>query len=247
MTDKKEIQIQAINDTSDKHMINHKQLFNLPMRLLIIGKSQLSGKTTLLVNLIAQNWGYKDLFKPDNIFIISPSVKTEKLDKLVKYLEIPKDNLFDDYDETRIDVLYDTLKEEHESTEDKEHKLLIFDDVAFTGKMKSDAKKVNNVMDKLFCNSRHQLISVIVLAQKYTQVSTCMRENCTGIIIFESSNKQVELLEEEHNTVTTKKEFMEQFKKATAEKHSFFTINYNYPSKERFRKDLTQIIDFDKT
>ena len=237
------IVIQQINDSSDKYFKKH-DIFDLPMRLLLIGKSQLSGKTSLLINLIAQEWGYKSYFKPEDIYIISPSSKTEKLTKFVNYMDIPLGNIFDAYDEDEINVLYELLKQEHDKDEEKEHKLLIFDDCSYSGKLSSLANKSDNVMEKLFCNGRHQLISVIIIAQKYTQLSTCLREQATGIIMWESSNQQIEKLEEEHNSITDKKKFIIAFRNAVKDKHSFFTINYKYQPEHRYFKGLSEQIIF---
>lgn len=245
MNSKSKGMIQKISDFTDKYFIKH-DLFDLPMRLLLIGKSQLSGKSTLMINLIAQDWGYKNIFKPENIYIVSPSIKTEKFRKFISYMEIPEENLFNEYDEENLNTLYELLKTDHESNEEKEHKLIILDDVAYSGKLSSSGSKSENIMDKLFSNSRHQLISIIVIAQKYTQLSTCMRENCTGIIMWECTNTQLEKIEEEHNSATSKKEFIKAFKGATSVKHSFFTINYKFDPKERFYKGLTEIINFDE-
>ena len=236
------MKILPINDSSDKHFKKHKKLFDLPMRLLLIGKSQLSGKTSTLINLIAREEMYKNYFDPENIFIVSPSIKTEKFRKFVQFMKIPHENLFPTYNENQLEVLYQTLKEEHEEEEKKEHKLIIFDDVAYTGKLSSAGKKDENIMDKLFCNSRHQLISVIVIAQKYTQLSTCLRENCTGIIMWECSNQQLEQLEAEHNAITTKKLFFKKFREATREPHSFFVINYKYSPELRYFSGFDTLI-----
>ena len=237
--------IDPINDTTDKDFITH-TLFNLPMRIAIVGKSQLSGKTSLLINLIAKDEGYKALFLPENIFIVSPSIHTEKFAKFIKYMKIPSSNLFITFNNLELSELYKILKDEHESTENenKQHKLIIFDDIGFTGKLSSSAQKTDNIMDLLMCNGRHQLISVIVIAQKYTQLSTCIRENLTGLIMFECSNQQLESLEQEHNSITTKKDFFIKFREATKEPHSFFTINYNRPPNLRYFKGLEEQILF---
>ena len=167
MNSKSKGMIQKISDFTDKYFIKH-DLFDLPMRLLLIGKSQLSGKSTLMINLVAQDWGYKNIFKPENIYIVSPSIKTEKFRKFISYMEIPEENLFNEYDEENLNTLYELLKTDHESNEEKEHKLIILDDVAYSGKLSSSGSKSENIMDKLFSNSRHVLISLIVIAQKYT-------------------------------------------------------------------------------
>ena len=63
--------ILKIIDKTDKYHVKHK-LFDLPFRLLINGKSQLSGKTTLILNLLLNpEFGYDKLFKGENIFIVT--------------------------------------------------------------------------------------------------------------------------------------------------------------------------------
>jgi hypothetical protein len=90
------------------------------------------------------------------------------------------------------------------------------------------------VLSKIACNGRHILISLIVTSQKYTSISTTIRENATGVICFESSNKQLDLLYEDHGNMP-RKEFDRMFRDATREKHSFFCINYSNPPDRRFQ------------
>ena len=59
--------ILKVNDPSDSF---HQTMpvFDIPFKLLINGKSQLSGKTTIILNLLLQpEFGYDKKFKGDNI------------------------------------------------------------------------------------------------------------------------------------------------------------------------------------
>ena len=74
------IEIFKVRDKSEKNYISKGDMFDLPMRLLIVGKSFLSGKTNLLTNLLLQDDQrlYKDNFKGENIYIFSASLNTDK-------------------------------------------------------------------------------------------------------------------------------------------------------------------------
>ena len=104
------------------------------------------------------------------------------------------------------------------------------DDISYSGDLKS---KVHGAVAKLFMNGRHLLISSIVLAQKYSDILTGARENCTGCILFTCSNKQAELIYNDHGTVE-KRLFMSAFRKTTQLPHSFMVINYSNGADRRF-------------
>ena len=48
----KPIEIKRMKDKNEKFYTNKGDLFNLPMKLLIIGRSQLSGKSNFLGNIL---------------------------------------------------------------------------------------------------------------------------------------------------------------------------------------------------
>jgi hypothetical protein len=64
-------------------------------------------------------------------------------------------------------------------------------------------------------------LSIITTSQKYSDLLTSSRENANGAIFFNCSNKQLELIEADHNYLGSKKEFMNMFRKVMNEKHSF--------------------------
>ena len=194
----KPIEIKRMKDKNEKFYTNKGDLFNLPMKLLIIGRSQLSGKSNFLGNILLSD----------------------------------DPRLYGD------DALYENIQDEYlELIEDGERPpnvLFIFDDMSFGGSTKTKA------MEKLFCNGRHLNISTIVTAQKYTQIGTTARENSTGIIMFNSTDKQLELLSEDNNYLQNKKDFRKLFRTLTEKPHSFMVCNYSNPKEKMYMNNHFQ-------
>lgn len=227
----KDYSVYAINDPTDSYFTPHEKLFDLPSKLLVIGKSLLSGKSSLIINLLARPEFYKDLIKPEYIYIVSPTLHQEKWQKLINHLDIPQENLYNSYNTDEMQDLYDMVKEEFEEMkaqgERPPQRVIIFDDLAFSGLFSSSSSHKDNLIDAMVCNGRHYLLSVWILAQKYTQLGTVLRENATALIIYEATNKQLEQISDDHDSTTNRKEFIKQMKLATKEKHNFFFINYS--------------------
>jgi hypothetical protein len=239
------LKIYKVKDKAESFYSKKPVIFDLPMRLLIVGKSQLSGKSNLLVNLLLRDEYYGSDFKGEDIYLVSPSATTDdKLIKLIKAKDIPQTNIMDDFDEDVISELYNMLQEEYqEAVDEKEkpsNKLIIFDDMSFSGALKSRAKA--SIVPKIFSNGRHINLSVIVTAQKYSDISTSARENANGAIFFSCSNKQLELIEADHNYNTNKRDFMKLFRDTMTDKHSFFVVNYTNPKEERYMDENFNVI-----
>tara|TARA_R110002096_G_scaffold304969_1_gene499852 strand:+ start:626 stop:1345 length:720 start_codon:yes stop_codon:yes gene_type:complete len=225
-----EFNIYKVKDKSDN---NHEEmpLFDLPMRLLINGKSQLSGKTTMILNLLMNpEFGYDKKFEGENIYIISDNKLDNKIKILMEYKDIPPENHFP-YDEQVLEMLYENLEEEAvEQMEDDgkiKPKLIIMDDVGYSGNLKS---KNFGMITKLVANGRHLNLSQIYTSQRFSMVSTSLRSNLTGAILFNTSMKELELIAEDFNYKKTKKSFMEMFRKETDKPRSFLVINFSNKS-----------------
>ena len=221
-------EILRVKDKCDGYYTEVPGLFDLPFRLLINGKSQLSGKTTIILNLLANEaFPYYKLFKGDDIYIISNNKLDNKLKMLADRLEIP-DNNCTMFDEDYIDGLYHDLEEEFmEQTEfggKPTNKLIIMDDCGYSNSLKN---KQAGIISRLICNGRHVNISQIYTSQKYTQVSTTLRTNLTGAILFGTSSKEVDLIAEDMSYFENKKTFIKMFRDATQEPRSFLVVNYS--------------------
>ena len=241
MHGRKKYSIVPMRDPSDKYGVKKETIFDLPARVCWVGKSQLSGKTTHLASLLCFPDFYTNEFKGDNIYIVSNSVNQPKYKMVRQYKDIPDENCFKYFDEDVVSELYDLIEElfrsEVDDGEKPQNRLVVFDDVAWDGSLR---KKHGGVIDKIFCQGRHINLSCFCLAQKYTQLSTCMRENLSGLVCFACSTMQLEHIINDHNTGSSKKAFIQAFHGATKEPHSTFVCNYSNPSKTRFMKGFTE-------
>jgi len=217
--------ILKVKDDSDKF---HKAMptFDIPFKLLINGKSQLSGKTTIVLNLLLNpQFGYADKFDGDDIYIISDNKLDNKLKMLAEYKEIPDTNIMG-YDESVLDMLYDTLEEAFLDEKEEGHiknRVIIFDDVGYSGNLKN---KNFGIISKLVANGRHLNLSQIYTSQRFSMISTTVRANITGAILFNTSAKELEMIAEDFNYLDNKKEFVQMFRRETAKPRSFLVINF---------------------
>ncbi len=211
-----------------------KDIFDMPFRALIVGKSELSGKSNLVGNLLLREEFYKNDFEGDDIFLICPSTNLdEKFKVMIEEKEIPECNVFYEFDEEILELIYNNLIEEFNEMVREgikpSQKLLILDDVAVNLK-----DKQKGVLNKIMMNGRHILLNVLMTSQKYSLFDTVQRENATGLMVFSCSDKQLQLIGEDHNIMKNKKQFRTTFRKTTEEPFSFMVINYSNPKKDRY-------------
>ena len=221
-------EILKVRDKCDSYYTEVPGLFDVPFRILINGKSQLSGKTTIILNLLANpDFGYDKMFKGENIYIISNNKLDNKLKMLSDRLEIPDDQCTT-FDEDYLETLYENLEEEFlEETEGggkPANRLIIMDDCGYSNSLKN---KQAGIISRLICNGRHINLSQIFTSQKYTQCSTTLRTNITGAILFGTSMKEVDLIAEDMNYFEDKKTFIKMFREATKNPRSFLVVNYS--------------------
>ena len=226
----KNYKILKVRDKCDSYYTKIDTLFDLPMRLLINGKSQNSGKTTIILNLLLNpNYPYHDKFDGDDIYIISNNKLDNKLEMLADKLDIPEPNRME-YDEDHIELLYDDWEEAfQEETMDgglPKNRLVIFDDCGYSGSLKN---KQAGIISKLICNGRHLNLSQIYTSQRFSQVSTTLRTNITGAILFNTSMKELDLISDDMNFMNNNKDFIKMFRKTTEQPRSFLAVNFSNP------------------
>ena len=232
---KKNYKILKVRDKNDSYYTPIERLFDLPFRLLINGKSQLSGKTTIVLNLLLNPvFGYDKLFDGDDIYIVSNNKLDNKLALMADKLDIPEDNRFE-YDEDYLEILYDDMEESfmEETMEGgkPQNRLVIFDDCGYSGSLKN---KQAGIISKMICNGRHLNLSQIYTSQRFSQVSTTLRTNLTGAILFNTSMKELELITEDMNYMSTKKEFIKTFRETTKEPRQFMVVNFSNKPEEMY-------------
>tara|TARA_R110000744_G_scaffold47172_2_gene103941 strand:+ start:1042 stop:1770 length:729 start_codon:yes stop_codon:yes gene_type:complete len=235
-----------VRDPFSKYKIKHK-MFDIPFSLIIVGKSELSGKTNFITNLLLnKQFGYEGVWNGEDIYIISASIHNDHKIKVIKRnLEIPSANMMEIYDNMLLTEIYGMIKDNYELAVQENMKpvqsLMIFDDISYGRTL----KKKGSIIEKIFSNGRHLLISVITTCQSYTSLLTECRENSKGVILFDMSSRQLELVMDDHNSVDRK-----QFKKAyrdcaSKEPYSFMVVNYSNHPNERFLNKHFEPINFE--
>jgi hypothetical protein len=73
-----------------------------------------------------------------------------------------------------------------------------------------------------------------VTAQKYSSISTPVRENANCLITFSATNKQMALMESDFNYLPNARDFEKVFREATNEKHGFLFVNVDAPIDKRY-------------
>ena len=240
----KSYNILKVRDKNDSYYTPIENLFDLPFRLLINGKSQLSGKTTIILNLLlSPEFPYFGKWEGDNIYIVSNNKLDNKLDMMAKKLDIPESNRMM-FDEDHLDILYDdweeSFKEETMDGGKPDNRLVIFDDCGYSGSLKSYKKQ--NIVDKMICNGRHMNLSQIYTSQRFSQVSTTLRTNLTGAILFNTSAKELDLITEDMNYMAKSKDFIEMFRRETKEPRSFIVVNFSNPPEALYMNQFFQPI-----
>ena len=233
-----------VKDPHDSYHIK-KELFDLPMSMIVVGKSQLSGKSNFLTWLLcSDSAGYSKDFLGENIYIISPSFSNDnKLKIIARQFDIPRTNIIEQFDEQLVEGIYQHVEEEYEDYESRGMKppqsLILFDDCSFD----PDFKK-SKIVKKIYQNGRHILLSTIVTAQIYTNISTAARENSKAVILYDCSDRQIERIAFDHSTIPMR-DFKEMFRATTAKKFSFVCINYSNDNNKRFLNSEFEPINMD--
>ena len=239
------MKIFKMKDKTDKYTIQKKELPNLPARIIINGSSG-CGKSSLLGWLLCQEGelGYKKNFKPENIYIWSGSLKGDyKLSKMIEFLEIPEDNLFDTFDNDVMNTLYDNLVDEFNDAlkekEKPEHKLIIMDDLGYQNKTNKNRVEDSSI-DKLFCNGRKYLISTIILNQRIIQANRTCLANASAVVLYKPNNQDLEIYENNFNYLKDKSQFRNIVRAHTKTKHNFMVIDFS--KDDIYRNDEFQTI-----
>ena len=223
----KDYDILKVKDKADGYYTHLKDIFDIPMRLIIVGPSMRSGKSTIILNMLLREKFYKDKFEGENIFIVSNNKMDNKIRILKEEKEIPNDN-FMTFSESNLEMVYDKVEEaclEAISENEKPvNSLIVLDDCSFSGDLRA---KMAGTLSRIFSNGRHCNLSCIVTAQKYSQLSTTIRTNASGAILFSNSAKEVESMSEDFNYLESKKSFVKMFRKVTKSRNSFLVVNFS--------------------
>jgi hypothetical protein len=221
------LNILPCRDTYDTYTIDKGDLLSkLPSKILIVGKSAISGKSTVLSNLVNRPEYYGNDFEGDNIYLISGSTNSdEKIKNIIKFKKIPEENVFSYLDDEVLEFIMEQIKEKYneaiEEDEKPKHSLVIFDDISYDSKM---SKPKDDKIGELVCNMRHYLTTCIFTAQKMTQLSRTIRVNSIMNFIFKQPLNELETITNDICYID-KKKFKSMFNKYTKGKHDMFIAN----------------------
>ncbi len=221
--------IRKVIDKSDSQVIRVGEFLpNIRFFGLLSGKTG-SSKTTNAVNILANpEFGYSKHFKGEHMYIFSGSLRSDKkLEKLIEFYDVAESNLYEGYDNDVVHSLYDELEKEYIKREELDmphiRPLLFFDDLSFV----LGRGKEFNALTRLAQNSRKLGISVLITTQHYTQIPLAVRNNVSFAILYNSSVKNIEQFESEHNYLENKKMFMKMFRDNVKSKHDFLAVVYD--------------------
>lgn len=202
-----------------------------------------SGKSTLLVSLLLKPQFYPEgTF--DRIVLISPTCKSDDIQKQLHHLIDPED-LIDDLKDAG--KFLEELMEEQRGIIESEgaaaapRVCVIFDDCVAN----KEFTKLP-VFTKCFIASRHYGFTTMICSQSWTQVPRRCRLQAQNVFFFPGSNSEQEVLSEEVSPPGfAKRRCMNLIAFATEGPYNFLHFNRRVPIHERYRKNLDQIISLD--
>jgi hypothetical protein len=172
----------------EKNIPSHMPNPNPAFRLNVFAPSY-SGKSFAINDLLTNpKYGYSKVFKPDQIFIMSPTYETDESYKdLKKVMEGHEQNVVDHYDEDFILAILDFQKKKKREKKARPV-LLLVDDLITTINQKRQNEMVN-----IYIRARHQYVSCILTSQKYKLVNSPIRVNACSNIYFSNRMNRKEL------------------------------------------------------
>lgn len=199
--------------------------------MLIAGKPG-SGKTSLILNLIAKN---NKLYnkKFDKIYIFSPSLTTIANSP---FDDIPEDQIFDE-------LSVETLKQAQLDIANSGDKILfLLDDVVNDMKLKG----VQVELTKMLMNRRHLAgsggsSSFIITTQVYNKIPAPIRKTATQVVIYSTKNKKELDTIFDELILIPQKDFYEILKFCFDKKHHFLYIDVNKQFNKMFHKNFNEL------
>lgn len=172
----------------EKNILPHMPNPDPAFRLNVYAPSH-SGKSYMINQLLTNpKYGYRKVFKPDQIFIMSPTYESdETYYELKKYMKGYEENITDKYDEEFIERIL-SFQKEMKRKKLARPVLLIVDDLITA----INAKRQNEMIN-LYIRGRHWFISIILTSQKYKYVPAGIRINADCNIWFSNNMNKREL------------------------------------------------------
>jgi len=237
-------EIQSVDDEKDPYpkLLSEDIVAKFPFRLLVCGDSQ-SGKTTFFMNLLTKFffpffdyiWAFAYNHDVDPAWIQVCNKVPNKLDT---------DSVCKDYSDEKLQRILDFVQQNFTTRQKSAKHLIIFDDQA--GDYSCMQSKL---LAKMNMWMRHLNIAPVCLTQSYMRVGKTVRIQASVLAFFNTKNhRELETIQEEVcPSWLPKKRFREVYNMATMEPYSFLYVkNDEKEPKMRFRKNLTELIEYDE-
>jgi hypothetical protein len=196
----------------------------LPFRMCVVAPSG-SGKTNFLCNLIHLFSCGKGTFADITI------ITRNKDEPLYKWITTK-------CDEIQVKEGLSNTPQLDKMDKDLNH-LVVWDDLVLS--------KDLSMVENYYIRARKLNCSVIFLSQSYFRIPKIIRNNCSYMILLKlSGNREVNLILSEFGLGVSKEELLRLYDYATNEKFSPLVIDMEESPDKRFRKGLTEILDFHK-
>jgi hypothetical protein len=194
----------------------------IPMRTCIVAPSG-SGKTNFLVNLI-------EIFsRGEGTFQTITIITRNKDEALYRWLQTLSDAI----------VVKEGLSQTPPLDKfDKEYNhLVVWDDLVLS--------KDLTMVENYYIRARKLNVSVIFLSQSYFRIPKIIRNNCSYMVLLKlSGQREINVILSEFGLGVSKDELIKIYEYATREKMSPLIIDMEAPPSDRFRKGITEIIDY---
>lgn len=195
----------------------------IPMRMCIVAPSG-SGKTNFLVNLI-------EMFSRGEVgtFQTITIITRNKDEPLYRWLQTLSDSI----------IIKEGLSNTPQLDKfDKEYNhLVVWDDLVLS--------KDLTMVENYYVRARKLNVSVIFLSQSFFRIPKIIRNNCSYMVLLKlSGQREINTILSEFGLGVTKDELIKIYEFATAQKLDPLLIDLEAPPSERFRRGITEIIDY---
>jgi energy-coupling factor transporter ATP-binding protein EcfA2 len=203
--------------------------------MLIAGRRG-SGKTTLCTRLLLTLNAFKGKF--DKIILISP---TAHLTSQWKVLDMSKWDVYTEYDP---EIIKELLAEQSRSSlwrlgQERPKVLVICDDMG--SQLRKVKRSETDYIDVLACNGRHVDVSLIQMAQVYTQFLPSVRSNADIIISYAlNSHRDMLALWTECGGTCDYKAFRDHVCAVTDKRYDFVLVK-NHGGRLKYHHCFTEI------